>query len=332
MTQETQMSKNTILDAFLKQRAKRQNSAAIEARRLVNLYRQLPLFGDDFLDKYNAMLMAATPEVQMVLPDIIGGAVVRQYLEFLKGRAKQNDATDVISEEAAVDAYQYRHAESYLPTPDEVAPFTIDTSGHQTNVGGNNAVDTQTLSAQINAFERALEQQNAFLVQALTQLQQNMSAQYPIATDGQPVDMTTFNQKQKEILSELLTQQNEQMKANINTILTQTQELSARQMETVEKLIQKQAVPDPYAVIEEDIPVLSQTKQAPQRTPGITRYRSELHQTEVELEPVVKHVSEKSRYDEPIRPERHSSISLDDYYEEQDEPRLETKTSPDWKG
>ena len=92
MTQEEKTSQNSVLEAFLNQRAKRQNSAIVEARKLVNLYRHLSLFGDDFLNQYNEMLMGATPEVQMVLPDIIGGTVVRQYLEFLKGRSKQNDA------------------------------------------------------------------------------------------------------------------------------------------------------------------------------------------------------------------------------------------------
>ena len=332
MTQENQISKNTILDAFLKQRAKRQNSAIVEARKLVNLYRQLSLFGDDFLDSYNQMLLDAMPEVQMALPDIVGGAVVRQYLEFLKGRAKQSD-TDAISEEAAVDAYQYRHAESYLPTPDEVPPFAMNAPLYQAGNGEGN-VDTTALTAQMRAFERALEQQNAFLTQALTQLQQNMINGRSVNAEGQAIDMSAVAQSQKDILSELLTRQNEQMNANINAILSQTQELSARQMAVLEKLIQKQSAPDPYAVIEEDAQVVSQTSIATSKPSYTSRYRSEepavLHQTEVELEPVTEH-KEDILVNEVVEPKRYSSVSLNDYYAEQDETLAKT-TTPDWKG
>ena len=336
MTQETQTSKNSVLQAFLQQRAKRQNSTAVEAKKLVNLYRQLSLFGDDFLDKYNEMLMAATPEVQMALPDIIGGTVVRQYLEFLKGRSKQNETDSIISEEDAVDAYQYRHAESYLPSPDEVPPFSMNIPMYQAGMGEGANVDTAALAAQMTAFERALEQQNTFLTQALTQLQQNMVQTHSVSLEGQSIDVSASLQAQKEMLSELLARQNEQMNANINTILSQTQEISSRQMEAVEKLIQKQTVPDPYAVIEEDVPVIPQTNKITSRSSYTSRYRTEeppvLHQTEVEMEPLVESKENVSVNEEIEIPKRHSSISLNDYYAETDETQLQTITSPDWKG
>ena len=335
MTQEEKTSQNSILDAFLKQRAKRQNSAAVEAKKLVNLYRQLSLFGDDFLDHYNEMLMAATPEVQMALPDIVGGTVVRQYLEFLKGRAKQNDTDDIISEEEAVDAYQYRHAESYLPTPDEVPPFVMNTSGYQMATG-ETGIDASVLTAQMSAFERALEQQNAFLSQALAQMQQNIVSARPMTSEGQAVDVSALSQAQKEMLSELLTRQNEQMNANINAILSQTKEISARQMEAVEKLMQKQSAPDPYAVIEDDVAVAPQTNKTGTRTSYTSRYRSEepavLHQTEVELEPVVEQKEETISHENSTEGKRYSSITLNDYYAEQDDMSVDTFTSSDWKG
>lgn len=334
MTQENQTSKNTVLEAFLKQRAKRQNSAAVEAKRLVNLYRQLSLFGDDFLDTYNDMLLAATPEVQMALPDIVGGTVVRQYLEFLKGRSKQNDTDNDISEEEAVDAYQYRHAESYLPTPDEVPPFLMNTPIYQAGGGENGGIDATALTAQMTAFERALEQQNAFLTQALTQLQQNMTAERSSSSDGQSVDGGAFY-AQKEMLTELLTRQNEQMNANINAILSQTQEMSARQMEAMEKLIQKQATPDPYAVIEEEGAVNLQPDKMTSRPSYTSRYRAEatpsLHQTEVELEPVGEAKENVSVNETGGIPKRYSSVSLNEYYAEPNETLTE-RTTPDWKG
>lgn len=334
MTQEEKTSQNSVLEAFLNQRAKRQNSAIVEARKLVNLYRHLSLFGDDFLNQYNEMLMGATPEVQMVLPDIIGGTVVRQYLEFLKGHAKQNDADAIISEEDAVDAYQYRHTESYLPTPDEVPPFVMTMPSYQT-AGAETGIDVSVLTAQMHAFERALEQQNTFLSQALTQIQQNTVSAHSVA-EGQAVDMSAFNLAQKEMLTELLMRQNEQMSANINTILSQTKEISDRQMEAVEKLMQKQSAPEHYAVIEDDVTITPQMDKTQTKTSYTPRYRSEdlpvLHQTEVELEPVIEQKEETMSHEDSIEGKRYSSITLNDYYTEQDDMSVDTLTSSDLKG
>ena len=166
-------------------------------------------------------------------------------------------------------------------------------------------------------------------------MQQNMVTARPVTADGQTVDMSALGQAQKEMLSELLTRQNEQMSANINAILSQTKEISARQMEAVEKLMQKQAAPDPYAIIEEDAPVASQVTKPAIKASYMPRYRSEepiLHQTEVELEPVVDQKEENVSYDDGTGGKRYSSIALNDYYAEQDDTLVETPTSSDWKG
>ncbi len=325
MTQETVNSKNSVLEAFLKQRAKRQNNTFIEAKRLVNLYRHLSLFGDEFLETYNKMLLDSSPEVQMALPDIVGGAVVRQYFEFLKGRAKQNDTDSVISEDDAEDAYKYRHEESYLPSPDEVQPFVFSP---QTD-NGTRVADTPVAAVQLGAFEQALEKQNAFLTQALEKINQNVVA--GMNGVGNTSDLSSLQQAQKELLSELLEKQNAQMNANIDTILKQTQELSARQLETVEKLAQrvKSAPQDAYAVmIEEEAAIPAQDTS---QTVYTSRYRSEekpvYHPAEVELEPIgemTDNVESVSGH------KRHSTLSPHALHDEADD--VTTQTMPDWKG
>lgn len=300
----TQEAKTTVLDAFLKQRAKRQNNTIIEARRLVNLYRHLSLFGADYLEKYNAMLMETTPEVQMALSDIIGGTIVRQYLEFLKGRAQKNDTDMVISDEEANDAYRYRHEESYLPSPDELAPFVFSTpscgiqmSGEAALADGHAfsspAMDGAVLSMQEAFFEKALSKQSVFLTEALEKMQQ--SAMKQAAQNSLPdavlAELSTLQQSQKETLSELLTKQNEQFVENLNNILKQTQDLSTRQMEMVERLVEKNSKEhwekDAYAVIEDDMQITSKPPFEPvQRNRS---YRSEMPafvRPDVELEPV----------------------------------------------
>lgn len=256
MTQEIEKSKKSTLEAFLKQRAKRQSSSVIEARRLVNLYRQLPLFGADFLEKYNQMLLEATPEVQTALSDIIGGAIVRQYHDFLQGKAKKTDDNSLSDDEAA-DAYQYRHEESYLPSADDVAPFGFVGAGiPSVESVSNHSVpsDSQGLVAQVGLFERALERQAEFLLHALEKVQTNIvqATKENETSSALIAELATLQQTQKETLAELLSRQNEQAQVNIDMILAQTKDLTVRQMEMVEKLLGTNKQSAPYAVIEEE--------------------------------------------------------------------------------
>ncbi len=311
MTQEV---KTTVLEAFLKQRAKRQNNTIIEARRLVNLYRHLSLFGTDYLEKYNAMLMEATPEVQMALSDIIGGTIVRQYLEFLKGRAKQADSDDIISEEEAKDAYQYRHEESYLPSPDELPPFVFSAptgGGAMAEAGGVSpdghafatpTMDGAVLSMQEAFFEKALSKQSVFLTEALEKIQQ--SAMKQASENSLPdtvlAELSTLQQAQKEALSDLLAKQNEQFVENLNTILKQTQDLSTRQMEMVERLVEnnnkEQWEKDSYAIIEDEMHMMPKTPETPQRNRSYRPDAPVFSRPDVELEPVGEEVAPVSTH------------------------------------
>ena len=99
----------TQFHAFLKQRNNKTNAAVQEAQRLVNLYRVLGAFGTDFVNQYNAMLLAASDEVQMALNALVAGHEVRQYLEFL--RLEQNKAEEQ-SEKATAKT-------GWLPPPEE---------------------------------------------------------------------------------------------------------------------------------------------------------------------------------------------------------------------
>ena len=76
--------------AFVKQRNSKTNAAMQEAQRLVNLYRVLGEFGNEFVSQYNTMLLNAPDEVKMALKALVGGEGVRLYLEFLNSKAKQN--------------------------------------------------------------------------------------------------------------------------------------------------------------------------------------------------------------------------------------------------
>ena len=330
MTQEATNSTNSVLDAFLKQRAKRQNNTALEARRLVNLYRHLPLFGEAFLETYNQMLLSSSPEVQMMLSDIIGGTVVRQYYDFLKARSKQNDTDNIIiTDEEADNAYHYRHEESYLPSPDEVPPFALSSlSG-----GEMFSSDSAVLAAQVGAFERVLEKQNEFLARALEKIGQTTTGQ--TASIG-TADLSALQQTQKEMLADLLERQNAQMNANIDTILKQTQQLSARQMEAVEKLTQR--VPtrqDAYTVMIEEENMVPTSAQTQEQQIYTNRYRSPeqpvYHPAEVELEPIGDNSDIKKPEETPIL-DHYSALSATEMPEAPKTEELKETTQPDWKG
>ena len=95
--------------AFLKQRNSKTNAAVQEAQRLVNLYRVLGEFGNEFVGQYNNMLLSASDEVKMALKALVGGEGVRLYLEFLNSRVKQSDGGSEERENKNV---------GYLPPPE----------------------------------------------------------------------------------------------------------------------------------------------------------------------------------------------------------------------
>ena len=81
----------TKFHSFLKQRNSKTNGVMQEAQRLVNLYRILNDFGEDFVNEYNTMLKNSSDEVQMALKALVAGQEVCQYLEFLKSEDQKED-------------------------------------------------------------------------------------------------------------------------------------------------------------------------------------------------------------------------------------------------
>lgn len=81
-----QNTENTY-EAFFRNRQKKQDSAVLEAKKLVNLFRHLPVFGEHFISTYNQMLLNASPDAILNLTSLLGGVTVRNYLDFLKGQS-----------------------------------------------------------------------------------------------------------------------------------------------------------------------------------------------------------------------------------------------------
>jgi len=82
------------------------------AKRLVNIFRHLDYFGEDYEPTYNKMLQEASPTVLGVLSSITGGDEVLEYLDFLR-----NKGTSTTPAEENTD---------YLPSPEDIPPFQPD--------------------------------------------------------------------------------------------------------------------------------------------------------------------------------------------------------------
>lgn len=158
-----------ILQLFKEKKVAKGNSDVQEARRLVNLYRSLHCFGDDFVEQYNQMLLSASPRVQRLLGTFMGGDEVAEYAEFLKQTSRLNDS-EKQSEENVSNAIQG----GYLPTP------------------------TQDLSKQPEASQEIeqLKMQQKALLDQVQQLMQNIKSKSPM------VKSSTGAEEYSEIIEE----------------------------------------------------------------------------------------------------------------------------------
>ncbi len=102
----------SLLQHFKAKKSEKNSFAQQEARRLVNLYRSLSCFGDDFLNEYNQMLLNIKPNVRRLLGTFVGGDEVEDYLEFLHENAHLSD------DEVNQNIEQVSQKKGYLPTPD----------------------------------------------------------------------------------------------------------------------------------------------------------------------------------------------------------------------
>lgn len=232
---ETQSKKNTVLDAFLKQREKRQNDTGIQAQKLVNLYRHLALFGDEFLITYNKMLLECAPDVQMALGDIMGGMVVRQYLDFLRTKQQKPD-----EELDAEEKPSYTTEVSYLPSVDDIEPFQaipsvmteVSSEGKQMPAFNDASLKTQGVF-----LEQALAKQTEFLAQTMSKMQENMAKQSPVIQSS-PASESSGASDMAEVLDKILEKQNRILVESLKYVFEHSAEITAKQMETFEQVLQ----------------------------------------------------------------------------------------------
>jgi len=110
---DEKVAEQNQFQAFLQHKNNKTNVAMQGAQKLINLYRVLDDFGEEFVEEYNTMLLDASDEVKMALKGLMGGAEVRQYLDYLIERSHQRKNTE--GENVATQG----GALGYLPSPSE---------------------------------------------------------------------------------------------------------------------------------------------------------------------------------------------------------------------
>lgn len=119
-------TKNLLLEKFRNRQSEKDTVIFQQAMRLVNQYRSLSYFGNDFVDQYNQTLLNASPAVKRLLGTFMGGEEVEDYLEFLQ----QN--FHLQGDEGEHQKNVEIKNKGYLPEPD--ADMDIGTPGNSSSV------------------------------------------------------------------------------------------------------------------------------------------------------------------------------------------------------
>ena len=169
-------SANQLLNAFVHRKKTHDNTTAIAAQRLVNLFRQLSVFKPEFVAEYNRMLLNASDEVRMMMKDIVGGPTVRQYLDFLQAKT-EHISEDEESEYSEMKS-ELNNNTGYLPDPDEDMPFAFRPmqagSAQSTPEIVADFSQSDALMQILNGYQEANRKQTEALTDALKELKNQL--------------------------------------------------------------------------------------------------------------------------------------------------------------
>ena len=186
----TESTISSKFHAFLKKRDSKTNASIQEAQRLINLYRILNVFGPDFVDQYNNMLLNASDEVQMALNALIAGQEVRQYLEFL--RQDQTGGDGEVSSDKGVPQT------GWLPSPEEELPAKSEKGESNPEWTAFMKAEEEKISKMIATLKEEQELAMKHLSDQLSSTLKTRSSQ-TVSTSGVPEDYSEIiEEKHKE--------------------------------------------------------------------------------------------------------------------------------------
>lgn len=153
-------SKN-LLEKFKAKQSEKDTALLQEARRLVNLYRSISCFGDDFVDQYNKMLLNVQPNIRRLLRNFMGGEEVESYLQFLEQNIHLSQNGSEHKNE--MNTLQTK---GYLPDP------SMDERG---GIQKGKITVSESEWEEMKEQKKALLEQTQMLLKRLERLEQNIS-------------------------------------------------------------------------------------------------------------------------------------------------------------
>ncbi len=219
MSGTTSDTASQILNAFVHRKKTRENNIALDAQRLVNLFRQLSVFKPEFVSEYNQLLLNSSDDVRVMMKDIVGGPTVRQYFDYLQTRLGYADDAD---ENSTNETHQQLNANTgYLPNPDDDTPVYFN----QNDKSGESIIEishSNALAETLQIFQENNRKQLETLTEALTALKNQLGqpSSKNVRTNELSVnDLIQFQAKQQQAFEQMFQMQN-------NTLSALTKQLS----------------------------------------------------------------------------------------------------------
>lgn len=213
-----------VLNAFIHRKKTRDNTIALQAQRLVNIFRQLSVFKPEFVAEYNKMLLASSDEVRMMMKDIVGGPTVRQYLDYLQAKSENSEEDDFENTE---DIQPVNSNTGYLPSPEEDRPFINGFSDSVSSETITDLTQSNLLMQALSAFQEANQKQLEALTETLKEFKKQLSnntalskkSETPAITQN---DLLQYQLKQQELFEQLIRNQSESLATIVSQLKQQT--------------------------------------------------------------------------------------------------------------
>lgn len=224
-----------ILSKFALKKREKEDSVIKTSQRLVNQFRALSAFRDDFVAEYNEELLNASEEVLSYLPTIIGGPAVREYLDYLLAHKQQGKVFDQENIDFSITKRQ-----GYLPSPDEdevYKPLNRNISSENITIDNAPLVhQTEILAESLNSLKQSLSNQTEELKTAISLMGEALNRPVTISSDGTGVNVTApVNSDQ---IAQSAQVQREMLETAFEKMVSMQSELFQKTVEELSKTVQ----------------------------------------------------------------------------------------------
>ena len=309
-----------ILSKFALKKREKEEVVAKTDQRLVNQFRALSAFRDDYVVTYNNELMQTPDDVINYLPTIIGGPAVREYLDYLLAQRKQGKEFDNDNIDFSLTAN-----EGYLPSPEE--DFAFSNAQNVTSVSADPSViqnQTTVLASALNQMQKANEEQAQMLNETILLLKETLEkTPAPVVVEG----ATTTSLSTGDTAS-LLDNQRKMMETALEKMVQMQSTLFTKTVEELSKTVQEvQSQLKPVGVVRQAMSSLKAATQKKAEKPEKAEKSEKEHVAEKEELPLLKEVvkeeekptkqpSKKTYESEPINEDEYEILTEFDIQED----------------